>query len=42
MFVLYLCRPRYQVSVNRTIGPLVLMTLLLCFFETVPYGKDGI
>ena len=29
-FVLYLCRPRYQVSVYRTIGPLVVYFYGLC------------
>ena len=41
MFVLCLTRPRYQVSVYRTIGPLVYLTAedLLNHFKTV-FGGD--
>ena len=47
-FVLYLCRPRYQVSVYRTIGPLVYLYFIIvkynCYapnFEKVGGGHIG-
>ena len=41
MYVLCFTRPRYQVSVYRTIGPLVLSSAFLLLYELIEYSHLG-